>query len=260
MTDTHSDDFENDPRAVAGEYVLDTLSVAERAEFEALLLQDEALVNRVDEWKQLLAPVLESAPPVQPGASVWNRIEASLNRHPGGESELRDGAAAGADETPINLDRVRKSRNRWRGLSLAMLSLAAGLTAFALIDGRVLQPASVVPDQMAVLTGPASPLQFIAIVDPARQGIYIRPLNGVAETASFADGPLELWVQTATSTSYLGLVTSAQWRWLDYAAIMPTEAFAGATLLLTRISAQQPTPPEVPGETIFRGKIITERE
>lgn len=260
MTDPHSDDFENDPRAVAGEYVLDTLSVAERSDFEALLLQDEALLNRVDEWRQILAPVLESAPPVQPGATVWSRIEDSLNRQPGGRTALRSDAPPDRSQTPVNFERVRRSRNLWRGFSVAMLSLAAGLTAFVLIDGRLLQPDSVVPYQLAVLTGSQASPQFLAIVDPDRKGVYIRPLNGGADAGSFADEPLELWVRTAESTRYLGQVTAAEWRWLDYAPVMPTEAFAGATLLLTRMRPQQAAPPDLPGETVFQGKITSRAE
>lgn len=248
MTDTTTEEFHEDLRAVAGEYVLDTLSVRERTAFEALLAKDTSLISLVEEWKQILAPVLESAPEEQPDKSVWLRVSDSLDQSaPEQKSD--------SNQSVVDLDRFRRSRNRWRGFSAGIVSLAAGLAAFVVIDGSLLQPPSVVPDRLAVLTSDTAGLQFVATVDPARQGIHIRPLNQSGQGNPFAEGPLELWVQVGDALSYLGNVTSASWQWLNYADILTTEDFDQATFLLTRSQEPGATKPSAPGEIVFQGQI-----
>ncbi len=248
MTDTSTEKYPDDLRAVAGEYVLDTLSIREKSAFEALLQKDESLILLVEEWKQLLAPVLETAPEDQPAQSVWTRLSQSLDQL---QQEQQPDPATGV----VDLESVRKSRNRWRGLSVGLVSLAAGLAAFVVIDGSLLQPPSVVPERLAVLTTDTDSFQFVATVDPARQGIHIRPLGQGAQIDPFAEEPLELWVQTGEGFNYLGRVTSASWQWLNYADILTTEDFDQATLLLARPIEQSSTDRGTPGEIRFRGRI-----
>jgi anti-sigma-K factor RskA len=248
MTDAATGEYHDDLRAVAGEYVLDTLSVREKSAFEALLQKDASLVLLVEEWKQLLAPVLESAPEDEPSESVRIRLSQSLD-------QLQQDQETQTTSGVVDLDTVRRSRNRWRGFSGALISLAAGLGAFVVIDGSLLQPPSVVPEQLAVLTSDADSFQFVATVDPARQGIHIRPLGQGAQIDPFADGPLELWVQTGDAFNYLGRVTSASWQWLNYADILATSDFDQAILLLARPKEQSSTDRSTPGEIIFRGRI-----
>ncbi|MGJ8532513.1 MAG: anti-sigma factor [Alphaproteobacteria bacterium] len=248
MTDNTTEEFHDDLRAVAGEYVLDTLSVRERTAFEAVLAKDMSVMSLVEEWKRILAPVLESAPEEQPDQSVWLRVNESLEQST--PEQKTD-----SNQTVVDLDKFRRSRNRWRGLSAGMVSLAAGLAAFVVIDGSLLQPPSVVPDRLAVLTTDTAGLQFIATVDPARQGIHIRPLNQGGQGDPFAEGPLELWVQVGDALNYLGNVTSASWQWLNYADILKTEDFDQAVLLLARSQEQGATSPTAPGEIVFQGQI-----
>ncbi|WP_306256806.1 hypothetical protein [Pararhizobium sp. IMCC21322] len=248
MTDNTTEEFHEDLRAVAGEYVLDTLSVRERTAFEALLAKDVSLMSLVEEWKHILAPVLESAPEEQPDQSVWLRVNESLE-------QTTSQQKSDSDQTVVSLDKFRRSRNRWRGLSAGLVSLAAGLAAFVVIDGSLLQPPSVVPDRLAVLTTDTAGMQFIATVDPARQGIHIRPLNQSGQRNPFAEGPLELWVQAGDALNYLGNVTSASWQWLNYADILKTEDFDQAVLLLTRSLEPGTIAPSAPGEIVFQGQI-----
>lgn len=248
MTDTSTSEYHDDLRAVAGEYVLDTLSVREKAAFEQLLVKDPSLVSLLDEWQHLLEPVLESAPEENPGESVWLRVNESLD-------QSVPKPVVEADDTIVNLDSVRKSRNRWRSLSAGLVSLAAGITAFVMIDGSLLEPRSVVPDQMAVLTTETAGIQFVATVDPSRQGIHIRPIKQGAPPDPFAEGPLELWVKTGQVLKYLGQVDSASWQWLNYADILMTEDFDQATLLLSRRDKLGTASQKTPGEIVFRGQI-----
>lgn len=69
-------DSENqDSNIHAGEYVLGTLQGVELAEFEQRLLDDLQLQAEVDAWERRLGPLMETVEPVQPPASVWQKLE-----------------------------------------------------------------------------------------------------------------------------------------------------------------------------------------
>lgn len=63
---------------LAAQYVLGTLPHAQRQAVEQRLPTDAALRAAVDEWETRLHPLTALAEPVQPSASLWQRIERSL--------------------------------------------------------------------------------------------------------------------------------------------------------------------------------------
>lgn len=244
--ENQNDDMPN-PIDAAGEYVLDTLSIDERTAFEAALKTDRTLLAKVEEWQHLLAPVLQSAPDVEPSGMVWRRLEGTLDQRLADQANTDNGDSA----TVVSFDKFRQSRNRWRGFGVGLMSLAAGLTAFIFVDGSLLQPPSIVPDRLAVLTQPSSGIQFVATVDPARQGVHIRPLLS-GEANPFADGPLVLWVELEGKTIRLGDVTAAKWQWLDYSQLLETESFTNSTLVLAK---PKPDAPDMIGDVVFKGRV-----
>lgn len=58
----------------AGEYVLGTLDVNQRAAFEALLAVSFELQQQVDRWREHLQPFNDQLQPVRPPAGLWPRI------------------------------------------------------------------------------------------------------------------------------------------------------------------------------------------
>ena len=67
---------------LAADYVLGTLSAAQRAQVQARLPHDAALREAVQAWEDRLAPIAELAEPVEPAANLWQRIELSLPAEP----------------------------------------------------------------------------------------------------------------------------------------------------------------------------------
>lgn len=65
-------------QALAGEYVLGTLALAERAQLEQRLPTDGALRAAVDAWEQRLLPLTALAPPEDPSPQLWPRIASTL--------------------------------------------------------------------------------------------------------------------------------------------------------------------------------------
>lgn len=75
----------DDPRLrdrLAAEYVLGTLRGAARRRFERLLAEDRDIGREVAGWEARLAPLLESLPPVEPPARVWDAVEREIGPRP----------------------------------------------------------------------------------------------------------------------------------------------------------------------------------
>lgn len=69
---------EDERQALAGEYVLGTLPLAERAQVEQRLTNDAALRAAVDAWEQRLLPLTALVPPAEPSPQLWPRIASTL--------------------------------------------------------------------------------------------------------------------------------------------------------------------------------------
>ena len=68
----------NDDTALAGEYVLNLLEDDERAAFEARLVAEAALRDRVREWDESLVDLVAGVSPVPPPPMVKDRLQATL--------------------------------------------------------------------------------------------------------------------------------------------------------------------------------------
>jgi len=138
--------------ASAGEYVLGTLGAAERAEFEAALATDAALLAEVYAWQDRLLALAGRAAPVQPPASGWAGIEA----------RLPPPAAAAATPVPASAPAARvvppapaANDPQWQRVRRWQFA-----SAFAVAACLVLAT-------LLVLRGPATPLaaeRFLAVL------------------------------------------------------------------------------------------------
>jgi anti-sigma-K factor RskA len=119
MTDTTNTGVPGGPEeheARIAEYVLGTLTGAERVAFEAALSRDAGLRLAVAQWSEHLQPLADAVPAVAPPAALRARIIAAV--------APRD-AVTEADARPFNL-------SRWLAWTLG-LSLLAGVAAAALV-------------------------------------------------------------------------------------------------------------------------------
>jgi anti-sigma-K factor RskA len=114
--------------ALAGEYVLGTLSVDDQAEVAAALARDAALQADVYAWQDRLLGLSARAEPVAPRESLWLRIDSRLN--------AATPAAAAVTAAPRRAAPAAPWWQRlwvWQGLS------AAALTASVLLGVLLLQ-------------------------------------------------------------------------------------------------------------------------
>lgn len=121
----------NDAESLAGDYVLGALSGPELAEFEANLVRNPELQRQVVAWERRLTPLATILPEAEPRASVWDAIEAALDK-----------------ASPPATVTVRVQEGEWRMLGpgmeikLLMVDREVGFQSFLLrlAPGAVLPP------------------------------------------------------------------------------------------------------------------------
>ncbi|MEB0108891.1 anti-sigma factor [Pseudomonas sp. MH9.3] len=153
---------------LAGEYVLGTLPLTQRAEVEQRLGHDADLRAAVDAWEQRLLPLTTLAAPVVPSQHLWRRIQQTL--------------AVPAPRVPWwNLLAV------WRGLAAAGLAASMVLATLLLVRAPLAEPSFVV-----VLVAPQSQAPGWVIQASSNQQIQLIPL-GVMQVP--ADKALQFWTK-----------------------------------------------------------------
>jgi anti-sigma-K factor RskA len=164
--------LDENQEALAGEYVLGTLSAPERLEAQNLLSQNTEFAAAVDEWTRRLAPLLLAARAVTPPSHLRERILASV------------GSASG---TAGNVADLAKRVNFWRGVSLAASAIAAALALFILFRPA---PETAAPGNYVAVLQPEGPgPAFVASIDLKGGTISVKRLGSEAE----AGKSYELW-------------------------------------------------------------------
>lgn len=154
-----SDDLDG----VAGEYVLGTLTGADRVAFEGRLQHDAAARRAVAQWAQHLQPLADAVTPAIPAPQLWQRIERELGL-----------PSRGKTRTPI-----------W-----IAAAVAAAIVAVAFLF--VVRPQV---DAVATLASPqGGEAAFVVSVLDDRERLVIR----AAAVTPQPDNSYELWVVPQT--------------------------------------------------------------
>jgi anti-sigma-K factor RskA len=163
MSTTPNDkDFE-DIDALAGEYVLGTLSAAARAGVEERMRNEPALRDAVRAWEARLLPLTTLAPPAEPSHALWARIERSLGPVAG--------AAAPKPATASAFSNWWNNLNLWRGLA------AGGFAAAALMVAVLVARPLPAPQYMVVLVAPQDKAPGWVIQTTSSRQLSLVPLG-----------------------------------------------------------------------------------
>jgi len=180
-----------DPYELAGEYVLGTLTQAQRREVEQALPLDASLRAAVGYWEERLLPLAEMVAPETPSPALWARIERSL----GAERLARPASRAGW------WDRL----GLWRSLAAGGFAAAAIMAAVVGIRLHDVQQ----PHYMVVLAAPqnAAPGWVLKLVNG--DTLHLEPL---VKTDVPAQRALQLWTKADgwSGPVSLGLVKPGQ--------------------------------------------------
>lgn len=160
---------EYSPELRAGEYVLGTLSGADREAFEVLLRDSLRLQQAVADWEEKLSGLNTVYKPVSPPPQTWSAITQRL------EFET-DGAS---------------SKRFWRGI--ALLATAASLVMSILLVRQVLvdEPALLSQVETAIVRADNETPIWMVVFDWRARAFSVQPVMAKAATA---EKDYELWL------------------------------------------------------------------
>ncbi len=164
----------------AAEYVMGLLPPVQARAMEALALSDPAVARAIAAWEDLLSPLAEIVPPVEPPPMLWRRLALAAG------IENRAAARTGLP------GRIWRNPNSWRAATAGALAVAASL-AFLLYN----RPATPPQPLLAALTPASAPgATFLVRVEPDGTATIVAVSSpGVPQGRS-----LQLWALRANST------------------------------------------------------------
>lgn len=168
MSEYNNDD-DKDINEHAANYVIGTLTLEEREDFEALLTHDSAARQALLYWQSRLEPLNEISKAVEPSDFTFHRINRSIS------------ALAGISIAPKKVSLSERS-GIWRFASAALLVLSIGLFFYQ-------EPA---PTTVVVLTAPGATQPGWMITSFDNEQIELKPLvtTNVPENKT-----LEFWTK-----------------------------------------------------------------
>ncbi|ASK18551.1 anti-sigma factor [Halomonas sp. N3-2A] len=194
MTRSNEND---DLYALAGEYVLGSLPIAEREAFEARLANDPELQTIVADWEEKFFPYTAIVDPVTPSDYLWPRIERSMH-----VASKRSARVPRVAPTPR---RLVHSLPFWR--TATGLGLAAAVTMGVILTNVSTAPTT--PEYMVVLLAPQTQSAGWVVQAANRQEIQLIPLGAFEVPEGKA---LEFWTKADDwqAPVSLGLVEPGQ--------------------------------------------------
>lgn len=166
-------------QTLAGEYVLGSLTAAERREVEARLPHNAALQSAVLAWEQRLLPLATLAEPVEPSATLWPRIANSTAAQPSAKP-VQPRAKAWWQWDSLSL---------WRGLAGSGFATAA-ILAGLLWSGAVTPPTTA--RYFVVLAAPDNQSPGWLVQAQAANRLQLVPLGHEAVPA---EKSLQFWTK-----------------------------------------------------------------
>lgn len=236
----------DDDEILAGEYVLGTLEADERTVFASVLTYDQEKRELVARWEKRFAPLGVIVPEVEPPRTVRARIVESLFGTPGAPPlTLVEGSRRDADTA-----RLRRSRNFWRGFSLASGALAASL-AILVAEREIVRRWGEPPAYVAVVNRGGDAPALIVRVDLAKGQVFVRPVS--AEVP--AGKSLELWYIGAGKAPWsMGLVDGGPLR-----VPLPEGAKLDKATFAVTVEPEGGSPTGGPtGPIVYSGQLIEE--
>jgi anti-sigma-K factor RskA len=180
--------------ALAGEYVLGTLSASARRAVEQRLGSEPALRQAIASWEAKLHPLVETVEPMAPSPQLWARIEASIS--PAQVASHRAGAARWWDNLRL-----------WRGL--AGVGFAAAALMATVLAWRM-QHELAPPQYVVVLVAPQDKSPgWMVQASAAQSELRLIPLGTMTIPS---DKSLQFWTKADgwKGPVSLGLVTPGQ--------------------------------------------------
>jgi anti-sigma-K factor RskA len=238
-------DDDND-EVMAAEYVLGTLEADERTVFASVLTHDPAERELVARWEARLARLGAVVPEVVPPPEVWDRLSETLFGAPSAPPLTLMEGGRRDDDT----ERLRRSRNLWRGFALASGALAASL-AILVTEREIVRRWAEQPAYVAVVNRGGDAPALIVRVDLARGQVFVRPVS----TEVPAGKSLELWyIGAGKAPKSMGLIDGGPLR-----LPLPEGAKVDKASFAVTVEPEGGSPTGGPtGPIVYSGQLIKE--
>lgn len=223
---------------LAGEYVLGTLTAAERVTVAARRQREAALDRAIAAWERRLAPLNNAVPEVVPPADLLSKIEARLHKLP----------SAGVGSV-VDLTRRLK---RWRTAAIAASAIAA--TLLVTLGAQQFAPKPATKNLVAVLQKDAGSPAFLVTVNVDDRVMTVRPVAAKHE----AGKSFELWIihDSLGKPKSLGVIDESHPTRGPTLAAYKTDVIEGSTYAVT-LEPEGGSPSGAPtGPVVFAGKMI----
>lgn len=235
----------DDIDGLAGEYVLGTLDMSERASVAARRQREPDLDAAILAWERRLAPLNDTVRDVAPSPGLLKRIEARI-------------AASGvAPNGSAEIVALRGRVNFWRRSAIAASALAASL--IMAVGVREMTPQEKPRTLVAVLQKDAQSPAFLVKVDVESRIMTVQPVAAKHE----AGKSHELWIihDSLGKPRSLGVVDDADrlGKRPTLAAYKP-DVIADSTYAIT-LEPEGGSPTGDPtGPVVFSGKLLQSNE
>ena len=166
----------DDINALAAEYVLGTLTAAERDGVTMLRVREPALDAAIVAWENRLGPMIALVPDVAPSPQLLDRIRAQIR--PAGKV---------IDFKPREAALTRRAHG-WRNAAIGMTALAASFAG--VLGWREAVRTPMASTYVAVLQAGQSSPALLLTVDTAKQMFAVRALTKPSEQGK----AYELWL------------------------------------------------------------------
>ena len=166
----------DDINALAAEYVLGTLTAAERDDVTMLRVREPALDAAIVAWENRLGPMIALVPDVAPSPQLLDRIRAQTR--PAGKV---------IDFKPREAALTRRAHG-WRNAAIGMTALAASFAG--VLGWRETARTPMASTYVAVLQAGQSSPALLLTVDTAKQMFAVRALTKPSEQGK----AYELWL------------------------------------------------------------------
>lgn len=188
--------------AAAGEYVLGTLVGDELAQFEAALAQDSGLRAEIYAWQDRLLGLARLAPPADPDAAVWQRIEQAIGARPAAAAPALRARGPASNDSLWQRVGVLQA---FGAVAMAVLVVLAALLVFR-------PPAAESARYLALLQAPADKSTGWVVEVIAGDRVRLVPVAAAAGTAVPEGKALQFWTkpQGAAGPTSLGLVPAGR--------------------------------------------------
>lgn len=219
---------------LAAEYVLRLLDSEEMLRARGLIGSDPEFAEMVADWEAKFAPLLDEAAPVEPGAELWPRIEATLVHQSGAQ-----------------VVQLRRTVRRWQWRAGLSAAAAVVLAILSLRAPPPLPPQPTAPPMAATLAPKGGGAVTVVWQPEAGRLTVLAP-----ELPISAGHDYELWVLPRKGPSHsLGLLKAGANRQLMMPADLAAQLGPDATVAISLEQTGGSPNPEHTGPVIAVGKI-----